>query len=192
MLWGRAANRCAMCRKELVAAATETDDESITGDEAHIVAESPDGPRGKSPLTREERNRYDNLLLLCKTEHKQVDDQPGTYTVDVLLNIKAQHEKWVRDSLDDFDAAWQRDDEFTLRKQRSGPNMRIWMDGLIGRHMFCAHVHHCRQHAFDSFQNCQLGYLAGCGPIGIWRPKTHLSIFGWFSKISSWFFRDTL
>lgn len=46
LLWGRAASRCAICKRELVMDETETDDASIVGEACHIVAESPDGPRG--------------------------------------------------------------------------------------------------------------------------------------------------
>ncbi len=47
MLWGRAANRCAFrdCRKELVVDATETDDESLVGEECHIVAREEGGAK---------------------------------------------------------------------------------------------------------------------------------------------------
>jgi hypothetical protein len=101
MLWGRAASRCSFpsCRRELVEDATETDDESIVGDIAHIVAEEQNGPRGNSPLTPEQRNKYDNLILLCKIHHKIVDDQPKYHTLNVLQTMKAEHEQWVRESL---------------------------------------------------------------------------------------------
>jgi hypothetical protein len=42
---------------------------------------------------------YDNLLLLCKTHHKLIDDQPIKYDVQTLTTIKAGHERWVRESL---------------------------------------------------------------------------------------------
>lgn len=111
MLWGRAANRCAICRLELVVNATETDDEALIGDECHIVAESKDGPRGESPLTADERNKYGNLILLCKVHHKLIDDQPNTYAVEKLKSVKSEHEEWVRASLKLFDPDKQRDDE---------------------------------------------------------------------------------
>lgn len=112
MLWGRAANRCAFpdCRRELVMDATETDDESVIGDECHIVAREVDGPRGQSPLTGEERDKYDNLLLLCKIHHKLIDDQPSTYTVEILKEMRKSHLDWVKSALD-FDSVKQRDDE---------------------------------------------------------------------------------
>ena len=113
MLWGRAANHCAFpeCQTELVVDATETDDESLVGEECHIVGKSSDGPRGESPLTAEQRDKYNNLVLLCSVHHKVVDDQSGEYTVNRLHEIKSEHEQWVRESLAGFDAAKQRDDE---------------------------------------------------------------------------------
>ena len=110
MLWGRAANRCAICRKELVMDATETDDESLVGEACHIVAQSVDGPRGDSPITGEQRDKYANLILLCNIHHKQVDDQSIAYTVSKLEDLKSQHESWVRSQLN-FDPKRQRDDE---------------------------------------------------------------------------------
>lgn len=113
MLWGRAANRCAVaaCRRELVIDATETDDESLIGEECHIVAESSDGPRGASPLTSEQRDKYSNLILLCAVHHKVIDDQLGEYTVERLNQMKHDHERWVCESLGGFDPVRQREDE---------------------------------------------------------------------------------
>lgn len=101
LLWGRSGNRCAFeeCRKELVLSETETDNESIIGDEAHIVAKSIDGPRGKNKLSVPERDKYDNLILLCKVHHKQIDDQPEHFTVEKLIQIKKNHELWVKTNL---------------------------------------------------------------------------------------------
>ena len=112
MLWGRSGNRCAFpgCRKVLVEGETETDDASIVGDAAHIIAESPDGPRGISQLTAEERDKNDNLILLCKAHHKIVDDQFHTYTVEVLRQYKYDHVEWVDKNLS-MDVKKQKDDE---------------------------------------------------------------------------------
>lgn len=109
MLWGRAGNRCAACKRELVIDA-ETGDASIIGEECHIVAQRPDGPRGESDLSAEQRDKYGNLILLCNVDHKIVDDQPGTYTVQRLQAIKAEHEKWVKEKLG-FDDQRQYDEE---------------------------------------------------------------------------------
>ncbi len=90
--------------------ASETDDESLIGEACHIVASSPDGPRGDSPLTQEQRDKFANLLLLCNVHHKQIDDQPNAFPVENLTDLKARHEQWVRAQLN-FDAQKQHDDE---------------------------------------------------------------------------------
>ena len=74
----------------------------IIGEEAHIAGRSTDGPRGDSPLTEEDRDRYSNLILLCPTDHSQIDSLPDEYPVELLLSIKAQHEAAVMAS-DAFD-----------------------------------------------------------------------------------------
>jgi tetratricopeptide (TPR) repeat protein len=79
--------------------ASQTDDESLVGEACHIVAQSPTGPRGDPSLTPEQLDHYDNLILLCRNHHKLVDDQWNTYTVQRLLEMKAAHEKWVRERL---------------------------------------------------------------------------------------------
>jgi hypothetical protein len=109
-LWGRAASRCAMCKQELAMDATGTDDESLVGEACHIVGQSEDGPRGKSPLTLQQRDKYANLILLCNVHHKQVDDQHQAYTVEQLHEVKAKHEAMVREKLN-FDAQKQREEE---------------------------------------------------------------------------------
>jgi hypothetical protein len=110
MLWGRAASRCGICQRELVMDGSLTDDESLVGECCHIVAKEPEGPRGDSPLTPEQRDKYANLLLLCNVHHKQIDDQVNTFPVEGLIEIKEKHVQWVRQKLNvDFEAL--RDDE---------------------------------------------------------------------------------
>ena len=99
ILWGRSGNRCAICRQELVMDANDLDEESVIGDECHIVARKPTGTRGDSPLSLRERDRYENLILLCKIHHKLIDDQPNIFTVERLKDIKRRHETWVRATL---------------------------------------------------------------------------------------------
>lgn len=110
MLWGRAANRCAICKMELVLDASETDDESIVGEACHIVAQSEDGPRGESDLTTEQRDKFSNLILLCNVHHKQIDDQSATFTIETLKKLKSEHESWVTQQLG-LDTKKQHDDE---------------------------------------------------------------------------------
>lgn len=101
LLWGKSGNRCAMCRHELSVDRTINDDESIIGDECHIISGKEDGPRHSSAIKDDKIDSYDNLVLLCRIHHKQVDDQHLTYTAEVLQQIKSNHEKWVTEKLSD-------------------------------------------------------------------------------------------
>jgi hypothetical protein len=94
VLWGRAHNSCAICKRTLIADGTATDRESIVGDEAHIIARSPGGPRGGA-IAADLADAYDNLILLCKADHKLVDDQPVEYTAERLRALKTEHERWA-------------------------------------------------------------------------------------------------
>jgi hypothetical protein len=99
-LWGRAASRCAFpdCRQELIAEMTAAEGVYLVGQEAHIVGQSSDGPRGESDLI--ERDTYENLILLCAHHHITIDNDVSTYPTEKLLKMKTDHELWVRRQLD--------------------------------------------------------------------------------------------
>ncbi len=71
----------------------------MLGEIAHIVAHSDDGPRADPRMPLDERDCYDNWILLCAHHHELVDSQSATYTVSLLRQWKMDHEAWVRDSL---------------------------------------------------------------------------------------------
>jgi hypothetical protein len=104
ILWGRSGNLCAICKKELVIDATPNDDESVVGDECHIVSAQKNGPRYNENYPQENIDTYQNLLLLCRVHHKMIDDQHETYITELLLKIKENHEKWVTAKLTDSDS----------------------------------------------------------------------------------------
>lgn len=99
LLWGRSGNRCAFetCRRLLVINAEESGATAVVAQEAHIVGEKEEGPRGESLLTWAQRDAYPNRMLLCLQHHKIVDDAPDYWTVNRLLTMKATHEKWVEE-----------------------------------------------------------------------------------------------
>jgi 5-methylcytosine-specific restriction endonuclease McrA len=99
ILWGRSGNLCAYCRRVLVEDGDELSDESVVGDECHMIGEKPGAARGHIGIGRDDLDEYDNLVLLCKVHHKLVDDQPQTYPVDRLREMKAAHESWVKEKL---------------------------------------------------------------------------------------------
>ncbi len=100
LIWGKSGNRCAMCRNVLCVDATPEDDESIVGDECHIVSKKENGPRYDPCYPNDNLDSYENLMLLCRVHHKQIDDQYTTYTADILRKIKENHGKWVSEQLD--------------------------------------------------------------------------------------------
>ncbi len=139
MLWGRAASRCSVadCRRLLYREATESDSESLIGEACHIVAASPQGPRGDPLLPDDQMDEYQNLILLCAVHHKVVDDQPGKYSVQYLKEIKKSHEDWVMQSLSDYDPLQQKNperyasyvDEWISRVDLE--NWRAWTSHLL-------------------------------------------------------------
>jgi 5-methylcytosine-specific restriction endonuclease McrA len=99
ILWARSGNLCAYCRRVLVEDGDELSDQSVVGDECHIIGEKPGAARGHIGIGRDDLDEYDNLVLLCKVHHKLVDDQPEAYPVDRLREMKATHELWVKEKL---------------------------------------------------------------------------------------------
>lgn len=98
ILWGRAANRCALsnCKIEL----TTNGEKDTLGEMAHIVSKSADGPRACADVSPDLKDSYDNHILLCPTHHKVIDSSPKTWTVEKLKQLKEDHEKWVTVQLD--------------------------------------------------------------------------------------------
>jgi hypothetical protein len=76
----RSGNMCAFpdCRRLLTSEGSPDDPVVVLGEIAHIVGESPDGPRGKSPLTLKQRNTYQNTVLLCNQHHQLIEGYSGT------------------------------------------------------------------------------------------------------------------
>lgn len=98
-LWAKSGNLCAICKYELVVNATSAEDESVVGDECHIISPRSNGPRHDSSYPQDKLDTYENLILLCRVHHKMVDDQDETYTVDILRQTKTNHEIWVSQKL---------------------------------------------------------------------------------------------
>jgi len=100
ILWARSGNRCAICRRELVIEGTTDDPAAIVGDECHIISKQPTGPRSRLGTEADtDLDSYDNLILLCKTHHRLVDEQTNKFSIDRLREIKTAHERWVRETL---------------------------------------------------------------------------------------------
>ena len=94
-------NRCAFpgCGNALVQHVGPMKRPVVTGQIAHIISESSDGPRGSEYLPAGEHNRHTNLIYLCPQHHKEIDDQAEIYTVERLRQMKASHEAAVQQAI---------------------------------------------------------------------------------------------
>lgn len=103
LLCAKAAGRCSApdCRAKLVVDASEAvqSKKVLIGKNCHIIAEKPEGPRGNSILSDEDRNCYPNLILLCISHHDLIDQDPAAWPVELLHQIKTDHELWVETQL---------------------------------------------------------------------------------------------
>jgi hypothetical protein len=66
---------------------------TILGKICHIHAKKRGGPRYVAKQSDEYRNSFENLILLCGTHHDTIDKEPGTYTAEILHEMKQAHEK---------------------------------------------------------------------------------------------------
>lgn len=106
LLWAKAAGRCeyAGCNK-LLYMDDLTAEDIKSGLVAHIVAASPDGPRGDDVLSTQLVNDVNNLMLLCHDHHRLIDhEQVAEHTVERLRDMKKKHEDRVRE-VTEIDAA---------------------------------------------------------------------------------------
>lgn len=97
LLWGKSAGRCQYrgCNTSLYR-------DDLTQAEfnqcyiAHIVADSPNGPRGHETRSEELKKSLNNLMLLCDTHHRLVDRfEIESHPEEVLLLMKKEHEDRV-------------------------------------------------------------------------------------------------
>jgi hypothetical protein len=98
ILWAGSGKRCAYCQMTLIEPAKGLDDPSVVGDECHIISKKGEGPRF-DPLFQGDHDDCENLILLCRRDHKMVDDQVTTFTAERLKSLKALHEAKVERAL---------------------------------------------------------------------------------------------
>lgn len=99
LLWARAAGHCEICGRDVTR-------DLVMGNAlnaaqvAHIKADGKLGPRYDPSQSEEDRNSIDNLMLLCHTCHKLIDDHPEEHTVEKLQQRKEQYETSVKRAID--------------------------------------------------------------------------------------------
>jgi len=97
-LYARSGGLCAMCREKVIED-KEDGIPIIIGEIIHIEGVEKGSARYNPQMTDEERNSYNNLIILCRNCHIKVDRNPEFYTVRKLRQIKYEHERWVREQL---------------------------------------------------------------------------------------------
>jgi len=96
-LWGKAGGRCQYkgCNKPLYMDSL-TKAEFNTAYIAHIIADSPDGPRGDAVLSILLKQDISNLMLMCDEHHRLIDrDGLDTHPVERLNSMKREHEERI-------------------------------------------------------------------------------------------------
>ena len=97
LLWGRAAGRCQYrgCAEQLwYDSVTKTAFNS--GYVAHIVADSPEGPRGDAVRSEQLKADISNLMLLCDVHHRKIDvAEVQAHPEELLVAMKVEHEARV-------------------------------------------------------------------------------------------------
>lgn len=68
------------------------------GEYAHMIADSPEGPRGNE-RSEELASDIDNIILLCPSCHSKVDKKPLLYPIEYLYKLRDSHLKLVREML---------------------------------------------------------------------------------------------
>lgn len=86
-LFAESGNLCAFpkCSSPLVTG------KMVLGEICHIKAQNLTGARFDNSQTDEDRHSFDNIILLCPTHHKVVDDDEESYSAERLVKMKADH-----------------------------------------------------------------------------------------------------
>ncbi|WP_421790057.1 HNH endonuclease signature motif containing protein [Hyphobacterium sp.] len=104
LLWSAAAGRCSFpdCWEKLTFPKASNQAPFTLGEMAHICGNKPGANRFDAKQTQEERDDYENLILLCPTHHSLIDKKENeqTFTVEWLLESKSAHEARVERSLE--------------------------------------------------------------------------------------------
>lgn len=96
VLMGKSGGKCEFrgCNERITEEAV-TNTTGNYGNFAHIIADSPNGPRGDEILSKKLCDSQENIMVMCRVHHKLIDDNPEIYTVDVLNKMKKEHEDYI-------------------------------------------------------------------------------------------------
>lgn len=98
LLHTKSGNRCAMCK--ILLADPESPSSPCIGENAHIYGEKPDAARYDATKNEKFVNSERNLIFLCCNCHKKIDTDVTSYPAEDLFALKAKHEQWVVEMLE--------------------------------------------------------------------------------------------
>lgn len=95
-LWLASGNQCAFpdCEQPLI----DFDLDVVFGKMCHIYARKPGGARYDENMSEEEKESYENRILLCGNHHTLIDEAPDQYPPEALKQMKQRHEKQSPDA----------------------------------------------------------------------------------------------
>lgn len=94
-LWARSGGRCEYrgCNDLLIGDLVSNAPNANKGYHAHIIADSPGGPRGHETLSKKLASDPDNIMLLCDVHHRVIDrDKKAEHPAEILKEMKHEHE----------------------------------------------------------------------------------------------------
>lgn len=158
---------------------------------AHIVASSPDGPRGDRERSHKLSQEIGNLMLLCPTHHTLIDSRVEDYPEALLLSMKKQHE----DSVERLCAQLQSEPSEMITlvspikgRHRVTPDLREQVHALLPEHhavsktgqsifVESCHEYRSKEYWADVERQLMTGYLRYIEPILKMEPTQHFSVF---------------
>lgn len=63
---------------------------------AHIIGQKEGGPRGVDELPLNQRDEFENIILLCPTCHTTIDKNPKLYPKEIIKIWKKEHEESIK------------------------------------------------------------------------------------------------
>lgn len=94
-LWVKSGGRCEFkgCNKPLWRNNLTLSDGNFA-EFAHIIGSSKDGPRGTEE-SEKLQIEFSNLMFVCQSCHKEIDEDPTKYTAELLRRWKEEHESRI-------------------------------------------------------------------------------------------------
>lgn len=98
ILMGKSGGKCEFrgCNK-IISEETLTGKSGIYSNFAHIIADRVNGPRGDKVLSPKLAKEESNIIVLCFEHHKLIDENEKEYTVQLLNEMKEEHENYIEE-----------------------------------------------------------------------------------------------